>query len=480
MRNLRNAKILMALLSLTLVSSCTLKKRSKPDDPKPKVTIDNPAPTPEGANAPQRPFAGTAGKIDPQIQIDFDEYNNPSLSEEEEDYDGGSEPGVTGKKRFTGYTNDSGFAYTDASTDFLVPYLRTVHNESSDSHAKRLSVDFAKKIKDVKILSSTGGQFTVRVRYEVQKNRTATVKLTGTKKMGGRYALLSENSGGTVKRLPVENWADQSQQPPVVQQPSATPSPTATPAPFKPPTQKPVDSPVQNPKQKAPKVGKPVEKPRKPSRPKVSDSGMIGELRCVDLAYKGKCSHYLLRLILNSREGEAVAEVVIRRSTATLRIAPPRTETQDPRARMLRDILYNSSLRNPQGPHFTTFDMQSWAVVNGRSEFQVHIQTDQGEHLYFTGPLLTAFGSEPINVLLKRNPNQAESTNARWMSTKSGFITSMIDSARLVSNNGRGSIKIDLIIADHRTQEPIAFGLTFTRMLIPILDLTQDSIYFNP
>ncbi|MEY4617232.1 MAG: hypothetical protein RJB66_2192 [Pseudomonadota bacterium] len=489
MRQQKSAAILMGLLALTLASGCTLRQRNKPSDKdnnaQPKVSMATPTPTPGANGAPQVPYSGTPGKVDPQIQIDFDEYNNPSLSDDDESEES-YEPTLTGKKRFTGYTNEAGFAYTDASTDFLLPYLRTVHNESSETHSKKLSENFAKKIRDIKILNTTGGQVTIRVRYEVGDHRTATVKLSGPLKMSGRYAALSEKStkSGSKKQSASKSWSegvdDYSASADIVPM-SPGEIPKMTPTPIASPTGTPVaQTPVENPKQKPtePSPSKPAKKHKK--HVSHSDAGMLGELRCIDLAKRGKCAHYLLRLILNTRDGEAVAEAVIRRTSATLSITPPRVETRDPRVRMLREILYNSSLRNPQGPHISSFDMQTWAVMNGRSEFQLHLQTDQNEHLYFAGPLLTAFGGEPINVLLKRNPNTSESDSGRWMSTSAGFMTSMIDSARLVKNNGRGTIKIDLIIADHQTQEPVTFGMTFTRMLPPILDLTQDSLYFNP
>jgi hypothetical protein len=302
--------------------------------------------------------------------------------------------------------------------------------------------------------------------------------------MAGRYAALSEKSNSTQKKTSSTKYSEDLSEtsdiaavapmaPGELPKPVVTATPTSTPI-----AQKPVDTPKQTPVE-APAT-KPTKKPKKSVTRHDSDTGMLGELRCIDLAKRGQCANYLLRLILNNRDGEAVAEAVIRRTNATLSITPPRAETRDPRVRMLKEILFNSSLRNPQGPHITTFDMQSWAVMNGRSEFQLHLQTDQSEHLYFAGPLLTAFGGESINILLKRNPNTNEASSGRWMSTSAGFMTSMIDSARLVSNNGRGSIRIELIVADHQTQEPVSFGMTFTRMLPPILDLTQDSIYFNP
>jgi hypothetical protein len=137
-------------------------------------------------------------------------------------------------------------------------------------------------------------------------------------------------------------------------------------------------------------------------------------------------------------------------------------------------------MRNPEGHHFVTLEMYSFAVVNGRSEFQIRMMTNQGEYLYFSGPLLTAFGSEPMELLLRRNPEYSDASSKAWRRQGGGFLTGMIDSARLIFNNGRGGLTINLVLSDNQTQDPVNFELTFNRNAPPILDLTQDSIYFTP
>lgn len=480
MARITTKKFLIVLLTLSFATaSCTLKKheQKKGGEPPAPVGAQPPAggtPGPFGSPVPQIPFSGVPGKIDPQIQVDFDEYNNPSLSDDIEEGTDGENQKV-GKKRFTGHTNDSDYAYTDSSTDFLINYLRTLQNANVDSHEKQLSLDFSQRIRSVKLLKTAGPEISIQLRYEVTKNRMTTVVLSGKARLGGRYASIEEKEKNPIRRIPGP--------PPVAPKPNPRPHPSK-PNPLPPsPQASGTPRPDQQQNPKVPSQDSPKEDFDSPGKvPPIRNWGpnLVGELRCVDLHMRDRCATYLLSLVLRQNDGEAKADIIIRRSRSALTINPPQIQSRDPRVRTLKEIFYNSSLRIPHGLHFYAVEMQSFAVVNGRSEFLIKMAGDQGENLYFSGPLLTAFGSEPMELLLRRNPEFFGDSNHQWARMNSGSISSMIDSATLVMNNGRGGLFINLTVSERGTQRPIIFGLSFTRNTTPVLDLTQDSIFFNP
>ncbi len=423
-------KIFVILTTLVVSNACTLRKRAQAngDKPQDKVTIETPTPSPtamptaipSGTPTPQgsqQPFSGTpaGGNFpttqDPQTQLDFEEFKNPTYNEvNQEEFE--AETSAPSRKRFTGHTDEMGRPYTDAGIDFLVPYLRLRQNQTPETPIKRNSLELAHRISDVKLIDTSGSQFSARVTLMLTNKQPLILKLTGPAKQGGRYALLSPRESGSLKQSPQ--------------------------APFQ------------------------------------------AEIRCVDLNFIEECSTYLMRFAHKQAEGEAVAEIVLRNTTSTLRIRLPKVVSSDTRIRELKEVFVNSALKYPKGRHFDTFEIQSYAVVNGKAAFQVRMMTNQGEYLFFSGPLVSAFGNGPIKVNLNRNPDKMDPSNASWAPMSTSSLSPLIDSAQLINNNGHGMLRIDLTLNDKFSQEPISFTLTFTRHSVPVLDLNQDSIYFQP
>lgn len=427
MRFFLNSKLIRLMIISVLLSSvpaCTLRKRNKPgeavESPGAKATLATPIPTSTHAPITPRPEINRDEAPSPNreelVQADLNEYNNPTVAKAtlaEIEAENQQSPV---KKRFTGFTNEKGNAYTDASPDYLMPYLRTEQNSLPGSQMKDRSLAFARSLQEVTLIDAAGSHFTVRIKYTVAKSNkttTETIKLTGHAEKNHRYFALSEKQTGTLK-------------------------------------------------------GKVTSKIR-------------GELRCLDLNVEPDCNTYLLQLKTKKTEDATTAEVILRKTSATAKISVPNTPGSTPAFDELKEALVNSTLKTPQGRYFESFEMQSFAVVNGRAGFQIRMMTNQNEYLYFSGPLLTNFGNAPMQVLLKKKPDIQDPVNAHWALGGSGYFTTFIHSARLIQNNGQGTLGLSLTTRDTNpsSTSPV-FKLEFKPSVQPIVELNQDSIYFSP
>jgi hypothetical protein len=147
---------------LTLNCSCTLNKRQLPKDgetdPQGKVTISTPPPAPVPIPTPtptkiaepnstsvvtqtQNSTENATNKselTDVQIPLDKEEFNHPTVPLKRQGLYRGK-PVATLKKNFTGLIDLSNLAYTDSSSDYIIPYIRIDNEEDEKELVKSQS-----------------------------------------------------------------------------------------------------------------------------------------------------------------------------------------------------------------------------------------------------------------------------------------------------------------------------------------------------
>lgn len=417
--------ILMLILSSV---SCVLKKRDQPPKKDDSAKTDT-GPTPMKGI----PMTNAPGNLDQQGQMDLETFYHPRDVESVENDAQTTE--TPQWKRLTGHKldlqNQKDAAYTDASPDLLVDKIRIFQRDNNISkEQKQRSFDFAKQIKNIKILDSRGTIFTVLVQYEAGnyrvKNRNTVVdetkkdktefqtkRLSGAALNDGRYANLAETQ----------------------------------------------------------------------PHPSSDKSTMKAVLRCLDQNFQSnKCGTYLLHITkTNADSTEAQADVIIRMTAAKI------VEVKTPQDRALSDKsikladLFNKTYED----HYfeeKLVKMYNLTVVEGISEFKLELITNKEESISVGGPLITGIGNAlPLKYPLAKNPDFKVFNAPNKIATD---ITDLFDVALLNYNNGRGKIKITfenaMVGEDPSKQSVEEVTVTLINQTSPLVKLSKETIYFNP
>jgi hypothetical protein len=422
-------------------TGCTLRKRNKPLDDKAqgKVAVETPTPAAPNSKDAGTPAQSAPTNVDPratentpanldaskanprQAEFDSAEFKEPTLEEPAEEVPSPGSEGaqvVLSKKRFTGFLTKDSLAYTDSAMDSLMTQIRIHQQKAPESQSKQDSLNFAKQIRDIKILVANKGNYTLQVVYGSSKDKPVEVKLTGKFKDQNATADLQASTTKTPAK------SSNSEMHPEV----------------------------------APEIHADIQ----------------GTLRCMEAEpTANKCSVFHVTLKLKQASGEAVAEALLRSSEADVRVKLPSSIASGGNAEILAQIFSNSESRKSSGSKIETIRLQSFAVVNGRSEFQIRMLTSDNEYLYFKGPLLASFGDAPFTMPLISQPELQDPANAKWAQSSSNRLAKMVINSQLVANDGRGSVKVLMTVKNKKSKsaKTSEFQMTFTRKTIAVTDL---------
>ena len=447
--NIFTFRAILSILFLMQLSSCTLKSRNKtPVSPDKKTSGDITVETQSTDKTADNTTTQTPNVESPntpsneQVKDDKDKKENSGNPDEsgknskssEEEFkslqDEFNSPDNMEKKRLTGFSHGTGLMYTDASDDFLVPYLRILQDNLPESEFKKASFDFAKKL-DQFSFSQNADTITISFKYKNSDKEQSYVVLSSELVQKGQYTQLTEKNHKQSVTKGINNH-----------------------------------------------------------------SGISGELKCLDLhspinqsaqINQSSCSTLLLKVDLlktdlpklSQNSILASAQVVLRISGASVYVIRPNDKNLDePKAKELTRIFENSTKSQPEYLHFKSFELESYAVVNGKAGFKATLISNMNDRLSFKGPLVTPIGKKPLRILL--NHSQRDNSENNSPESNSSYLHSLVDSARLVSNNGQGKIQINLAVLDQIFQKNIYFAVGITKKKVPIINLTPDSVYFNP
>jgi len=423
--------------------SCVLKRRDQPPKKDDKSNESTPASKPIDVANPSNlgPNKSASGHIDPQVQMDLDAFYRPTNLEYWERAEQSKEP--LAWKMFTGHKlemksgNFKNAAYTDSSSDILINKIASINSDKSFSNEQKYrSSEFAKQIESVKILDSRGTLFSVLITYteglyrawNPESNTFETKKdkaIIKTKKLSGP----SKEDGRYASLIESQSNSTSAKQ-------------------------------------------------------DAMDSELKGELRCLDLVFKFRCSNYLLHVTQTKPDGaEAHADIVFRSATAKISDVKLDHKIDQPVSEKTTQ-LYDLFNKTYDDHYFEEkrIKMYSITVANGISEFKVELETNKGESISLGGPLVAGIGnSVPMKFPLNKNPDfKIFKESAKNLTD----LTQLFDVAYLNFNNGRGKIKISFANtsnSDEPTKQyPEEVSFTLTNEVSPLIQLTKESIYFTP
>ena len=204
------------------------------------------------------------------------------------------------------------------------------------------------------------------------------------------------------------------------------------------------------------------------------NSVINGELRCIDQNFQPICANYHLKLIMKKTDGDDSVEAILRTSSFRLSFEAPKSHSKDPHFLEVNDELKSA--------HFTNLEMQSFAIINGRSEFSIKLLADTKKYIFINGPLLTNFGNSPTDIQLNSSDNNYSILTSELLPqlTKDSSLLNDEDFAYLVSNDGSGSLVIKLRIQNKTLNSQNDFILNISRSTIPTIDPTEETLYFKP
>lgn len=213
-----------------------------------------------------------------------------------------------------------------------------------------------------------------------------------------------------------------------------------------------------------------------------SNSNIKGFLECIDAETHTNCSTYKLQLFKKDDKQEIPATIAIRNLKAKFELLTS-SETEI-KSESLNDIAglfqNNGESDNYFLPRYTI--LQSFSVIDGKSQFQLHLETNNGDFINIGGPLLTSVDdNNPMSVNLTKNlpfitplPTQAkaheksENQTAANVEQSNNDLSKNFESAMLKSNDSRGNLVVDLIGKANSENSDAAEKLTFRITTTPL------------
>ena len=200
-----------------------------------------------------------------------------------------------------------------------------------------------------------------------------------------------------------------------------------------------------------------------------------GTVKCVD--FDGGCDNIFVRLKIGEKGSSAIINVVFRNSVADVFFDFPVEKSDNWEYMEIKDFVLNTIRRYETKDKIKSVRMNSWEVVNGRSEVKLYVRGDNNELLAFAAPLLAPESGTRVNLHLSRVAKDTESDldlNSE-VETKLNYAN-MISEGRLVANNGLGQVRIALKMRPISGHQKNYFTATFMRRIKPIVDLTDDNL----
>lgn len=205
-----------------------------------------------------------------------------------------------------------------------------------------------------------------------------------------------------------------------------------------------------------------------------------GSLKCLDKNTYYTCSTYILTVSKIVDQLEVPASIIIRNTQAKFEVlAASDSTTEDSTIQELFTLLQSEDKKdNHILPRYSI--IQSFSVIGGKAQFQLHLSTPNGEFINLEGPLLTSIGNKTsMKIPLSKNPQfivplttQARDKQETEELSSVLDMGSFFESAFLKSNDGRGKIVIDLVGAP-RSKEVLTIQISNTRL--PLTNMDSES-----
>lgn len=193
-----------------------------------------------------------------------------------------------------------------------------------------------------------------------------------------------------------------------------------------------------------------------------------GTLKCLDA--DGGCENSTVKLLIGPRGSRAVVRIVFRDSSADLHVKFPSQRSGNPEYEAMRNFWLNSKDKAHTNFRLKDAYLNSFAVVNGRSGFDLQIVGQNKQMIVFAGPLLAPEKSTKINIRADRSIDMADGNLFDY------DLANTISEARVINNNGLGQIRLALKMRQRNGYEQDHFMLTIKRVIEPILPLNEENI----
>lgn len=201
--------------------------------------------------------------------------------------------------------------------------------------------------------------------------------------------------------------------------------------------------------------------------------GFSVEAACMDL--NGGCHTVLIKLQERSKGRTASAYMIQRETSATLFTeGNGYNAARNPEYNRLLEILWNT-VSNPGGPRAVKIlKLITSETINGVSEFSIKMvmRTNRYDEqtLAWRGPLLKPSGADVMDLSIEQLPSRAYA-NGQAIYPK-GLISDTIRDTRLIRNDGRGNLQLEVIIRKSTIAgKEDRFKLTIARIHTPVRPL---------
>jgi hypothetical protein len=150
------------------------------------------------------------------------------------------------------------------------------------------------------------------------------------------------------------------------------------------------------------------------------------------------------------------------------------------RAREISRLLRKAAREGAGDDQFAIAEVQSFAVINGVAQFQVRLAASDNRYLYFSGPLLTGFGDQSLQIPLQLVPSDKELTNATLLAVGQNLLSKETDAAFLIKNNGSGELTLALQLNQKWGEKSSTLELNLSRFIPPISIGNDSSLDQRP
>ncbi len=184
---------------------------------------------------------------------------------------------------------------------------------------------------------------------------------------------------------------------------------------------------------------------------------------CLDIhATNDKCSN----LLVSFEQGGAEATALLRQTYANIRAEYDKVTEANEYATLV-EFFKNASLDVETGNKVQTAYLHTYEVVKGKAGFKAVIVGKKGQIIAFRDDLVLkkSFAEPSIAVDKETQFKDVDLWMGRVIGKDLGFLNS-ISSARLVKNNTKGEISIDVVVSSASTGSSDTMTLKFSRIAV--------------
>ncbi|MGZ3795198.1 MAG: hypothetical protein ACXVB1_02470 [Pseudobdellovibrionaceae bacterium] len=201
-----------------------------------------------------------------------------------------------------------------------------------------------------------------------------------------------------------------------------------------------------------------------------------GKIKCMDS--DGGCETTVARLVIGEPGDTAAVAIVFRESLADIyfNLSP---SSGNPEYEIMRKFWINSNDEANTDLRLKEAVLKSYEVVNGRSGFDVQINSYDHQLLSFGGPLLAPEVGTSVSLSAERNAEMKESLDLDGITNYKLDLANLIGSAKIINNNGLGQVRVAVKMRKRVGYSQEAFTLTVMRIIKPTLTPNQENLKLN-